>query len=487
MKVVFVTSEMTPYAKTGGLADVCGSLPGELVDLGYEVCVVMPRYKKVDSSKFGLKKVVEGLEIPVGSERKFARVYSALHQEKLEVYFIDSAEFFGRDELYGTPHGDYADNDRRFAFFQHGALEFLKIANFKPDILHCHDWQAGLIPVYLKTVYKTDPFFKKTRTIFTIHNLAYQGNFPPDTLPTTGLGWEEFHMERMEFYGKVSFLKGGIVYADAVTTVSERYAQEIQTTEFGCGMEGVLKKRKADLYGIVNGIDLEEWNPETDSAIAFPYSLSNLDKKAICKEALQKENNLEVNPDIPVFGLISRLADQKGFDILAPVMNDFAKKLGAQLVLLGTGEEKYHLLFRDLAKKYSKKFGCNILFDPKMAKRIYAGADVFLMPSYYEPCGLGQLIAMRYGTVPLVRETGGLADTVTDFNTRTGEGNGFVFKDYKPEALYKAMDKVVSTFKDKKTWLGIMKNGMKSDFSWKASAKKYVELYKQAERKALVA
>ena len=487
MKVVFVTSEMTPYAKTGGLADVCGSLPGELVDLGHEVCVVMPRYKKVDSAKFGLKKIVEGLEVPVGSEKKFARVYSVLHQEKVDVFFIDSPEFFGHDELYGTPYGDYPDNDRRFAFFQRGALEFLRVANFKPDIIHCHDWQSGLVPVYLKTVCKADPFFKKTRTIFTIHNLAYQGNFPPDTLPTTGLGWEEFHIERLEFYGKVSFLKGGVVYADAVTTVSERYAQEIQTVEFGCGMEGVLKKRKADLYGIVNGIDLDEWNPETDPAIAFPYSLSNVERKAVCKEALQRENNLEINPDIPVFGLISRLADQKGFDILAPVMHDFAKNLGAQLVLLGTGEEKYHILFRDLAKKHAKKFGCNILFDPKMAKRIYAGADVFLMPSYYEPCGLGQLIAMRYGTVPLVRETGGLADTVREFNPRTGEGNGFVFREYAPVALYKAMEKVVAAFKNKKIWMDAVKNCMKSDFSWKSSAKKYAELYKQVEKKVLAA
>ncbi len=487
MKIVFVTSEMFPYAKTGGLADVCGSLPGELVDLGHEVCVIMPRYKKVDAGKFGLKKIVEGLEIPVGSEKKLARVYSVLHQQKLEVYFIDSPEFFGRDELYGTPQGDYPDNDRRFIFFQQGALEFLKIANFKPDIIHCHDWQTGLIPVYLKTLYKSDTFFKKTKTFFTIHNLAYQGNFPPDTLPTTGLDWNEFHMERLEFYGKVSFLKAGIVYSDVLTTVSERYAHEIQTQEFGCGLEGVLKKRKSDLYGIVNGIDLEEWNPETDAALPQTYSMATLEKKQAGKEVLQKENHLDVDPDSPLFGLISRLADQKGLDILAPILDDFAKKLRAQLVLLGTGEERYHTLLREKTKTYPKKFGINIMFDGKMAKRIYAGSDLFLMPSYYEPCGLGQLISMRYGTVPLVRETGGLADTVVDFNPKTLEGNGFVFKEYNSQALFACIQRAIEVFKDKKTWRELVKNDMQCDFSWKASAKKYIDLYKQAERKAAVA
>ncbi len=487
MKIIFVTSEMVPYAKTGGLADVCGTLPKELADLGHEVCVGMPRYKKIDTTKFGLKKVVEGLEVPLGSEKKFARVYTTVHQEKVEVYFIDSTEFFGRDELYGTPQGDYPDNDRRFIFFQRAALEFFRITNFKPDIIHCHDWQTGLIPVYLKTLYKSDSFFKRTKSFFTIHNLAYQGNFPPDTLPTTGLGWEEFHMERLEFYGKASFLKGGIVYADVVTTVSERYAEEIQTKEFGCGLEGVLKKRKADLYGIINGIDLEEWNPETDQDIAANYSLGNLDKKQVNKEALQKENKLEASPDIPLFGMISRLADQKGFDILAPILGDFATKLDAQFVLLGTGDEKYHVLLRQEMKKYSKRFGINTLFDNKMAKRIYAGSDIFLMPSYYEPCGLGQLISLRYGTVPLVRETGGLADTVTDFNSKTSEGTGFVFKEYKSQALFKTIERAIQVFKDKKAWRELIKRGMKCDFSWKASAKKYIDLYQQAEKKTAAA
>jgi starch synthase len=487
MKIAFVTSEMVPYAKTGGLADVCGSLPVELVDLGHEVCVVMPRYKKVDTQRFGLKKIVEDLEVPVGSDKKFARVYSTMHKEKIEVYFIDNPEFFQRDELYGTPQGDYPDNDRRFIFFQRACLEFFKIFNFKPDVIHCHDWQTGLIPVYLATLYKNDAFFKKTKTFFTIHNLAYQGNFPPDTLPTTGLAWEEFHLERLEFFGKVSFLKGGIVYADVVTTVSERYAQEIQTQEFGCGLEGVLAKRKADLYGIVNGIDLEEWNPETDPDIVARYSLSHLEPKQANKAALQKECHLEIKPDVPLFGMISRFADQKGLDILAPLISEFGSKISAQLVLLGTGEERYHALLRTEMAKHPRHLSVHILFDPRLAKRIYAGSDLFLMPSYYEPCGLGQLIAMRYGTVPLVRETGGLADTVADFQPDVAEGNGFVFKEYRMDALRKTFERAIKAFRDEKNWRELVKNAMKSDFSWKASAKKYAALYRQAKKKIAMA
>jgi len=485
MKVLFVTSEMVPFAKTGGLADVCGSLPGELVSLGHEVCVVMPKYKKIDAGKFGLAKVVDGLEISLGSEKKTAKILSARHQGKVTVYFVDNPEYFGRDELYGTPMGDYPDNDCRFIFFQRAALELAKAVNFRPDVVHCHDWQTGLIPVYLKTIYKNDAFFKKTKSFFTIHNLAYQGNFPPDSLPTAGLGWEEFHMDRLEFYGKVSFLKGGLVYSDAITTVSERYAQEIQTKEYGAGMEGVLKNREKDLYGIINGIDLDEWNPEKDADITERYSVGSVEKKVENKKALQKENKLEVDAAIPVFGIITRLADQKGLDILAPILEDFGKKLKAQFVLLGTGEEKYHKLLREEMAKFSKKFAFHIMFDGKMAKRIYAGSDIFLMPSCYEPCGLGQLISMRYGTIPLVRETGGLADSVADFNPRTAKGTGFVFNEYTSEALYKTMERAVKLFGDAKVWRQLMENAMKCDFSWKASAQKYVTLYKQVKKAVL--
>jgi starch synthase len=293
-------------------------------------------------------------------------------------------------------------------------------------------------------------------------------------------------MDRLELYGKLSFLKGGIVYADRVTMVSQRYAEEIQTQEFGCGLDGVLRARKADLSGIVNGIDETEWDPETDPDIPTSYSLATLEKKDQNKKLLQQENRLDPEADIPLFGIVSRLADQKGLDILAPAMESLAKEEARiQFVVLGTGQEKYHKIFKDLAKSYPKKFGMNIRFDAKLAKRIYAGSDFFLMPSQYEPCGLGQLIAMRYGTVPVVRETGGLADTVREFHPRTGEGNGIVFRNYTAKALLDAIKRAVSLFKDKKSWPVIQKNGMTSDFSWTFSAKKYTELYKQAERKAV--
>lgn len=482
MRIVFVTPEMIPFAKTGGLADVTGTLPKEIQALGHEVVCILPKYKKVDSSRWPLKDAIDRLQVPVGSDVETSRVFGFDDRSGMKVYFLDQPEYFSRDELYGTPMGDYPDNDHRFVFFQRGVLEALKKLGFKPDVIHCHDWQTGLVATYLKTIYANDAFFAKTKTVFTIHNLAYQGNFPPDSLPITGLSWDEFKLERLEFYGKVSFLKGGLVYADALTTVSPRYAKEIQTKEFGCGMEGVLQTRKNDLVGIINGIDPQEWDPEGDPEIPFPFSLKKMDGKAANKEALQKENHFKIDPRIPLLGIVTRLADQKGLDILAPAVEKMMKR-GLQLVLLGTGEEKYHQLFRDLKKEYPQQLGVHILFDAKMAKRIYAGSDIFLMPSRYEPCGLGQLISLRFGTIPLVRETGGLADTVEDFNPKTGEGTGFVFKEYRTQAFLETLERTLEVFRDLKLWPKLMKNAMKCDFSWRASAKHYVELYNRIERK----
>lgn len=482
MKIVFVTPEMVPFAKTGGLADVAGTLPKEIQELGHEVVCFLPKYKKVDANKWPLKVALDRLQIPVGSEVETGRVFLYDDPSGMKVYFIDQPEYFSRDELYGTPMGDYPDNDHRFVFFQRGVLEALHKLGFKPDVVHCHDWQTGLVGTYLKTLYANDPVFMQTKTIFTIHNLAYQGNFPPDSLPITGLSWDEFKLERLEFYGKVSFLKGGLVYSDALTTVSPRYAEEIQTKEYGCGMEGVLQTRRPDLAGIVNGIDPREWDPENDPDIPVHFSATKLEGKAADKAALQKENHLKVDPKVPLLGIVTRLADQKGLDILAPAVEGIMKR-GAQIVLLGTGEEKYHQLFRDLAHKHADQLSAHILFDARLAKRIYAGSDIFPMPSRYEPCGLGQLISFRFGTVPLVRETGGLADTVLDFNSKTGEGTGFVFKEYSTKALLQTLDRAFAVYRDPKLWVKLMKNGMKGDFSWRASAKQYVELYARSKRK----
>lgn len=482
MRIVFATPEMVPFAKTGGLADVAGTLSKEIQALGEEVICFLPKYKRIDPSRWAIKAVIDRISIPVGSEEETGRVFCFDDPSGMKVYFIDQPEYFSRDELYGTPLGDYPDNDRRFIFFQRGVFEALRQLKLKPDILHCHDWQAGLVPTYLKTLYAQDSFFKKTKSVFTIHNLAYQGTFPPDSLPMTGISWDEFRMERLEFYGKVNFLKGGLVYADALTTVSPHYAEEIQTKEYGCGMEGVLRTRRGDLVGIVNGIDPGEWDPATDPEIPSSFSPNKLEGKAGNKAALQRENRLKVEKRTPLLGMISRLADQKGLDLLVSAVEGLMKR-GVQLVLLGTGEEKYHQIFRDLAKQYPLQLAAHLLFDPKMAKRIYAGSDIFLMPSRYEPCGLGQLISFRFGTVPLVRETGGLADTVKDFDPKTGKGTGFVFREYDANVFLEAVDRALEAFRDPKIWLKLVRNGMKSDFSWRASAKRYVELYERVERK----
>ncbi len=483
MEIVFVASEMVPFATTGGLGDVLGSLPREIAKLGHRVSVFLPKYKKISQKKLTLDLVAESIQIPLGAEIEPANIFSYRNNE-LNIYLIEHSEYFDRDELYGTPMGDYPDNDRRFTFFDRAVVEGLKKLKIKPDIIHCHDWQTGLIPVYLKTLYQADPFFKKTKTVFTIHNLAYQGNFPPDSVPLTGLSWEEFKFDRLEFYGKISFMKGGLVYSDVLTTVSERYAQEIQSPGFGCGLEAVLARRKENLFGIINGINPEEWNPEKDSDIEAHFSAKNLKGKKKCKEVLQKENHLKVDEVVPVFGFIGRLVDQKGLDILAPAVEEMAKQ-NWQLIILGTGDEEFHKALRVLHKRHPEHLGLNITFDLKMAKRIYSGCDFFLTPSRFEPCGLGPMFALRFGTIPIVRETGGLADQVHEFNPKTGSGNGFIFPGYKTEDLLVAMRRAVSIFQNAKAMTKLIKNGMACDFSWESSAKKYAQLYEKAERKPL--
>lgn len=481
MKILCLTPEMTPYAKTGGLAEVTASLVKAYRSLGHEVVAFIPHYRSVDLKKLQTRVVADSMSIALGSQKETGRIFHAVDKHGVEMYFVDHAQYFFRDGLYCTSKGDYPDNDRRFTFFQKAILETLKITGFTPDVVHCHDWQTGLIPVYLKTLYAEDRQFKKAKIVFTVHNLGYQGNFPPDSLPLTGLGWDQFKLEKLEFYGKISFLKGGLVYADAVTTVSERYAEEIQSKEFGRGLEGVLGARKNRLHGVLNGIDFEEWNPETDRDIVAQYSFRKIDKKWINKTALQKENDFKVDPKVPVVSIITRLVDQKGLDILIPAMEKF-KDLGLQFVLLGTGEERYHKILRDIAKRYKRHFGVHIVFDAKMAKRIYAGSDILLLPSYYEPCGLGQMISLRFGAVPVVRATGGLADTILEFDPATGKGNGFLFTDYTSEAFLEALERALRVFKVEKEWHRLMRNGMECDFSWIASAKKYIQIFEQTRR-----
>ncbi|HNX68663.1 MAG TPA: glycogen synthase GlgA [Candidatus Omnitrophota bacterium] len=482
MKILFVASEMAPFATTGGLGEVVGSLTGAVRGLGHDVSVFLPRYKRIDIQQLGLEIVVDYFEMIIGNQLEATRIFLKKLPNGVKVYFVEHPDYFMRDELYGTAVGDYQDNDRRFTYFQRAVLKAAEKLKLNPDVIHCHDWQTGLIPVYLKVPGTEAAPFPKARTLFTIHNLAYQGNYPPDSFPATGFGWELYKSDFLEFYGKFSFLKGGLVFADEVTTVSERYSREIQTKESGCGMEGVLAARKDSVTGIVNGIDPKDWDPETDSDIEAQFSLGNPSRKELNKAALQKENGFKVDKSIPVLGLVARLVDQKGVDILIPILEQLSKE-EVQLVILGTGEEKYHQILRDIAKRNKKWFGVHILFDPKMAKRIYAGCDMLLFPSYYEPCGLGQIIGLRYGTVPVARATGGLADTIREFEISTQKGNGFLFEEYSGEAFLSTILRACKVFKQEKLWKALVKNAMESDFSWASSARKYTQLYETVKRR----
>jgi starch synthase len=486
LKILIVTPEAVPFAKTGGLADVTGSLSGALSKLGHQVKVILPKYKMVDESAFNLQEVnVNFLEILLGEKKEKIKLKSCqLPDSKVEYLFVANDKYYRRNELYKDKATgfDYGDNDERFILFTRGVLEVLKALNWRPDIIHANDWQSALIPAYLKTLYAGDPFFAETATVFTIHNLAYQGNFPKDSFAKIGVARELFYpTSSFEFWGNVNFLKVGISYADLVSTVSERYAVEIQSSsEFGFGLEGVLRTRNADLYGIVNGVDYQEWSPEKDKFIPYRYSREDLSGKKKNKRTLLEKCNLATNREnVPLIGIISRLADQKGFDILAQI-SDQLLSLDLQMVILGTGEEKYHQLFQKMAKKYPEKISVNLRFDDPLAHLIEAGSDMFLMPSRYEPCGLNQLYSLKYGTVPIVRETGGLADTIQDYDPHTGEGTGFVFKNYDSDELLDAIKKALRVSQDKETWTKLMKNGMQKDFSWEASAKKYESLYQKA-------
>ena len=471
LNILFVTSEAEPFAKTGGLADVSGALPQVIKELGHEIRIMMPRYGTISERKFKLHDVIRlrEIQIPIGDDTKNGHVNSSFISSlkaKVQVYFLANQEYYNRAGMYNNPDTkkDYADNDSRFIFFCRGVIETLKKLGWQPDIIHCNDWQTGLIPAYIKTIYKDDPFFKNIKTVFTIHNLGYQGSFPAASFKKTGLPESEFTPNGVEFYGNLNFMKAALVYSDVITTVSEKYAQEITTTdEYGCGMEGILKKRKKDLTGLTNGIDYSIWNPETDPYLAKNYTIGTL-------------FGLEYKENVPVIGCITRLVDQKGIDLIKESMEDLLK-LDLQFVMIGIGEKRYHDFFESIRKKHSKKAGIMFGMNEEIAHMIEAGADMYLMPSRYEPCGLNQLYSLKYGTVPIVRATGGLDDTIQDVKTN-GTGTGFKFKKYESKELLKTVQRAIKLYKDRKTWHKIMRNGMVKDFSWESSAKKYINMYR---------
>jgi len=487
-KLAFVSPEVVPFAKTGGLADVAGALPPALAKSGSTVKVFMPLYAAVDMGKHDIKLLKTNIDVNIAGRQETFDLFRTINADSgCEFYFIKMDKYFNRLGLYVSPETgkDWNDNDERFIAFSKAALEAIKAIDFRPDIIHCNDWQSGLIPAYLKCSDYGSSYFEKTKTILTIHNIAYQGLFPEETFKKLGLDEKYWHpLSGFEYYEKISFLKAGISYADMLTTVSDRYAHEIQSSnEYGYGLEGLLRERKDSLFGVVNGIDYAIWNPAADNLIAGNYKPDKPENKKKNKNALRKANKLPmVRKDIPVIGMISRLCDQKGFDLFAEVADQIFE-LDIQVVILGTGDEKYETLLKDLAEKYPKQLAINLKFDNVLAHLIEAGSDMFLMPSRYEPCGLNQLYSLKYGTVPIVRETGGLADTIENCNPAKGTGTGFVFKNYEANELLNTIRFAVEVYKNKKAWARLMYNGMIQDFSWDNSAAKYMGLYEKALRK----
>jgi starch synthase len=479
MKIAVVASECVPYSKTGGLADVVGALPGALATLGHEVSVFLPKYRQTKLT--GSKAVLRSITVPFDDRYRFCSVLDGGTAHGVRFYFIDYPPYFDRDALYGTPLGDYRDNAERFGLFCRAAIEAAKILG-APDIFHCHDWQSALVPILLRSLYADDPALHDAGTVLTIHNIGYQGLFPPDTLPLLLLPWDLFTIGKLEFYGKVNFLKGALVFSDFVTTVSRKYSQEIQSSEYGFGLEGVLRARSATVAGILNGVDYDEWNPETDKNAACHFGPKNLGEKAKCKQDLLTEFGVTAaDPKLPVIGIVSRFAAQKGFDLISQVADRLARE-EMIVVALGSGDKEYEDLFRRLNKQYPQRFAVKVAYDNKLAHKIEAGADMFLMPSRYEPCGLNQIYSLHYGTVPIVRATGGLDDTIENWDPNTKRGTGFKFTEYSGEALLTALRAALLAYKDAESWQVLMRNGMAKDFSWTASAREYVKVFERVRQ-----
>jgi starch synthase len=479
LRVLFVASEGVPFAKTGGLADVVGTLPHALMELGVEVKVLLPYYGAVKEGKIPTAVVAENLESTLPPPLNLHFDVMAPTVREYPWYFVARDEFYERSRLYGTPKGDYFDNLERFAFFSAALKPVCEALDFHPHVIHCHDWQSALVPVYLRRHWRDAELLAGTRIVLTIHNLAYQGLFAKEKFPLLGLDRSLFGIDGLEYYDQINLLKGGIIFSDAITAVSPTYSREIQTPEFGDGLEGVLRTRAADLSGIINGVDYRDWNPETDALIPARFTRDDLTGKARDKAALMEAFGLDKKKAAaPILGIISRLADQKGFDLLAQILPQLMK-LEVLLVILGSGDEKYQRWLAAEAPKYPGKLGVKIAFDNRLAHLIEAGADMFLMPSRFEPCGLNQMYSLKYGTIPVVRATGGLADTVIPVGHPKEPGTGFVVSDYVPEAFLKAIHTALQAFADKDLWHKIMANGMAQDFSWKVSAQAYLDLYKR--------
>lgn len=482
MNILFASSEVVPFAKTGGLADVGSALPAELARMGLDVAIIMPAYRCARRSGQSVEATNIRFEIPIGSKVVHGQLLkSQLPGHAVPVYLVAQNDYFDRPELYREEGEDYRDNCERFVFFCRAVMETIRLLELPVDVIHCNDWQTGLIPAYLQVEYRHARNFEQISSLMTIHNMAYQGHFWHWDMLLTGLDWKYFNWHQMEFFGGLNLLKTGLVFADAITTVSRRYAQEIQTAPHGCGLEGVLKQRAGHLRGILNGVDYREWNPATDRHLAANYSLPDWQAgKSKCKQSLQSDLGLPVAASVPLIGLVGRLADQKGWDLVADMMQRWALREDIQWAILGSGEPGYQQLLGRLAQQFPQRVAARIEFSDKLAHRIEAGADIFLMPSRYEPCGLNQLYSLKYGTVPVVHATGGLADTINDFAGGLDAATGFRFEYYDVKELEKTLTRAITLYKSNPAdWQRIAENGMRQDWSWAKSGAEYAELYQQ--------
>jgi starch synthase len=478
MRILMVTPESNPFARSGGLAEVIYGLACALVKLGHDVRVVLPLYRQVKESGRPLTATGKTLSIPLSWKTLPAEIYQCELEPHLQFYFVGQDSLFDRDGLYGTAYGGFEDNAERFIFFSRAVVEMTEALELELDVLHAHEWQTGLVPVYMRTLYADRPRLKQLPVIYTVHNVGYQGLFSSFDLPLTGLGWELLSPKALEFYGKINFMKGGLVFADLLSTVSAKYREEILTPEFGFGLEGIFQERAQELYGILEGVDCERWDPAQDPFTSCKYDRERLAGKKNCKAALIQRFGLNLQPEQPLLGMTTRLFERKGIDLVENIMDDLMN-LGVGVVIQGTGEERHHYLLQEMSTKYTQRMGLSIGYTDDLAHQIIAGADIFLMPSRYEPCGLDQLYCLRYGTIPVVRATGGLDETVQEFNPATGEGTGFKFSGYTPAELLAAVQRTLAVYQDRPVWEALMRNIMALDYSWNhAAAPKYEELYR---------
>lgn len=479
LKILIAASEMVPFAKSGGLADVIGALPKALARLGHDVRIVLPRYYRIDREKYALRLLEGALGVPMGiMGEMWAGVYEGRAGD-IPVYFIDHEGFFGRAGFYDDNGFAYPDNDNRFIFFSRAVMQLSKKLRFHPDVIHANDWHTASMPILLNTDYAFDSNFAYTGSLLSIHNLQHQGRFYQGAMDVLGIGWNHFNADELEEYGGINLLKGGIVHADAISTVSSKYAQEIRTSEFGWALEHLIDRYAYKLHGILNGVDYEEWNPSNDPYIAERYDADAMEGKALCKTALQKTFSLPERSEVPMIGLVGRLAEQKGIDLIVHAIHDLMQ-MEIQMVLLGEGEKWAEHFFSDIARRYPEKFGCYIGYRNDLAHQIEAGSDLFLMPSRFEPCGLNQIYSLRYGTLPIVRATGGLDDTIENYHNDGVHGNGFKFYDATPEALVNTVGWAVYTwYNDRSGFERLIQNAMAMRFDWAVAAREYVRLYRR--------